>query len=171
MKQAGVPPSVLLLVLAVLTAGCALRNVDASLSRNKALVQRTHAEVWSRGDMRAVDEIYAPDFVAHWIGGDDTRGRESFKAFVAAGRRRAPDLKETVDQIVAEGDLVVTRFTSRGTFASEPGEPSRSKEVTMQEIAIHRIRDGRIVEQWTVGGIQSIRHLGVPGLPSGGPGR
>ncbi len=109
--------------------------------------------------MKAADEIYAPDFVAHWLGGADTKGRERFKAFVTDARRRAPDLKETVDQIVAEDDLVVTRFTSQGTFKSNPGEFSQRKAVTMHEIAIHRIRDGQVVEQWTVGSVPTIRHL------------
>jgi len=148
-----------ILILAVLelcTPGCA--TVDgSSLTRNKALVERTHTEVWSRGDMAAADEIYARDFVAHWTGGPDTQGLENFKAKVARGRRLAPDFKETLEQIVAEGDLVVTRFTSRGTFPSEPGEPSKYKEVTMREIAIHRIRDGQIVEQWTVEGLLDVR--------------
>jgi predicted ester cyclase len=148
-----------LLLIALLVLGCSLENAGSALGRNKELVRRAHSEVWSRGDMKVVDEIYEADFVAHWLGGADTRGREAFKAFVAEGRRRAPDLIETVDQIVAEGDLVVTRFTSRGTFASEPGEPSQRKEVTMQEIAIHRIRNGKIAEQWTVGAVPSIRHL------------
>jgi steroid delta-isomerase-like uncharacterized protein len=139
--------------------GCSRADTDRSLSRNKDLVRRTHAEVWSRGDMKAADEIYAQDFVAHWIGGPDTRGLENFKAFVADAHRRAPDLQETVEDIVAEGDRVVTRFNSRGTFASDPGEPSKRKQVTMQEIAIHRIRDGKIVEQWTTGGIVDVQHL------------
>jgi ketosteroid isomerase-like protein len=146
------------LTVVVCALGCATVG-GSSLSRNKALVERTHNEVWSRGDLAAADEIYAPDFVAHWTGGPDTKGLENFKAKVARGRRLAPDFKETVEQIVAEGDLVVTRFISRGTFASEPGEPSKYKEVTMREIAIHRIRGGKIVEQWNVEGLLDVRPL------------
>jgi steroid delta-isomerase-like uncharacterized protein len=157
--------TIILSAVGLLAVGCAVVDTGQALSRNKALVQRAHTDVWSQGDMAAADQIYAPDFVAHWTGGPDTRGLESFKAFVAEGRRRAPDLKETVEQIVAEKDLVVTRFTSRGTFASEPGEPSKTKEVVMQEIAVHRIRDGKIVEQWTVGGLLSIRHLDASPVP------
>jgi predicted SnoaL-like aldol condensation-catalyzing enzyme len=150
------------LVLSVSLAVACSRDstgTGPSLSRNKALVRRAHAEVWSRGDLAAADEIYAADFVAHWLGGAETRGRDKFKALVAEGRRRAPDLNETVEQVVAEGDLVVTRFVSRGTFPSEPAEPSRFKEVTMHEMAIHRVVDGKIVEQWTVGGVPNVRHL------------
>ena len=109
--------------------------------------------------MAAIDEIYAPDYVAHWVGGPDSRGRDSFRKFVADAYKRAPDRNETVDQIVAEGDLVVTRFTTRGTFAGGPGEPSKRKQITLQEIAIHRVRDGKIVEQWTVEGVMDVRPL------------
>ena len=81
---------------------------------------------------------------------------------MADGRRRGPDLQETVEQIVAEGDLVVTPFLSKGTFDSEPGGATKRREVTMREFAIHRIRDGKIVEQWTAGGILDIRPIPDP---------
>ena len=143
-------------VIAIPVIGCARRE-DASLERNKDLVRRAHAEVWSRGNLAAIDEIYAPDYVAHWVGGPDSRGRDKFRKFVADAYKRAPDRNETVDQIVAEGDLVVTRFTTRGTFDSEPGEASKRKQITLQEIAVHRVRDGKIVEQWTVEGVMDVR--------------
>ncbi len=127
------------------------------LEENKALVRRTHSEVWSKGDMAAADEMYAPDYIGHWTGRPDTHGRDEFKAFVAEGRRLFPDWNETVEQIVAEGDLVVTRFTSRGTFAGEPGVPPDGRQITMQEIAIHRIVDGKIAEQWTVADILGMQ--------------
>ncbi len=119
--------------------GCQADDSRAKLDDNKALVLRAHSEVWSGGDMAAADEIYAAEFVGHWTGRPDTHGREEFKAFVTNVRTEFPNWNETVDQVVAEGDLVVTRFTSRGTFDGEP----------MSEIAIHRIVDGKIVEQWT----------------------
>ena len=147
----------ILLVSAIVLAGCSHVGGVGVLERNKDLVRRAHVEVWSRGNLKAIDEIYAPDYVAHWVGGPDSRGRDSFKQFVADAYRRAPDRNETVDQIVAEGDLVVTRFTTRGTFASQPGEPPQRQQITLQEIAIHRIRDGKIVEQWTVEGVMDVR--------------
>jgi predicted ester cyclase len=117
--------------------------------------------------MAAADEIYAAGFVAHWTGRPDTHGLDEFKAFVAEGRRRFPDWNETVEQIVAEGDLVVTRFTSRGTFHGEPSDPSHRRGIAMQEIAIHRIVDGKIVEQWTVADILGMRQqLGTLATPT-----
>lgn len=140
--------------VAALGLGCQAAHDRGQLEANKALVLRAHSEVWSGGDMAAADEIYAVEFVGHWTGRPDTHGREEFKAFVADARARFPDRNETVEQVVAEGDLVVTRFISRGTFE---GEPSHGKEVIMPEIAIHRIVDGKIVEQWTVADILSMR--------------
>jgi predicted SnoaL-like aldol condensation-catalyzing enzyme len=130
-----------LLAVAALALGCEAVDRGGKLGDNRALVLRAHVEVWSGGDMAAADEIYAAEFVGHWTGRPDTRGRE----------------------VVAEGDLVVTRFTSRGTF---DGEPSHGKEITMPEIAIHRIVHGKIVEQWTVADILGMRQqLGTLDAP------
>jgi steroid delta-isomerase-like uncharacterized protein len=153
----------LILAITVLGLGCQANEDSGQLEANKALVLRAHSEVWSDGDMAAADDIYATEFVGHWTGRPDSHGREEFKAFVADARARFPDWNETVEQIVAEGDLVVTRFTSRGTFE---GEPSHGREVTMPEIAIHRIVDGKIVEQWTIADLlgmrQQLRALDTP---------
>ncbi len=147
----------LLFVTTILILGCQGDDNRVLLEDNKAVVLRAHGHVWGGGDMAVADEIYATDFVGHWTGRPDTYGREEFKAFLADARRRFPDWNETVEQIVTEGDLVVTRFTSRGTFDGEPDHPSHGKEITMEEIAIHRIVDGKIVEQWTVADILSMR--------------
>jgi len=153
------------LLFAVVAFGLGCQSVDSSgqLKRNKALALRTHAEVWNGGDMAAADEIYAEEFVAHWTGRPDTYGRDEFKAFVTEGRAQFPNWNETVEQVIAEGDLVAVRFTSRGTFE---GEPSHGKEVTMKEIAIYRIVEGKIVEQWTVADILSmLQQLGTLDMP------
>ena len=153
-----------LLIAAALALGCQADDSGALLKDNKALVQRAHSEVWSGGDMITADEIYAAGFVGHWTGRPDTHGLEEFKAFVTDARTRFPNWNETIEHIVAEGDLVVTRFTSRGTFE---GEPSHGREITMPEIAIHRIADGMIVEQWTVADILGMRQqLGVLDAPA-----
>jgi steroid delta-isomerase-like uncharacterized protein len=119
--------------------------------QNKEIVRRTHDEVWSKGNMTVADELYAVDYVAHWISGLDTRGLEEFKKFVIEARAVFSDYTENIEQIVAEGDLVVTRFSSHGTFKGKiMGIPSNDKRVTVQEIAIHCIVNRKIVEQWTI---------------------
>jgi predicted ester cyclase len=127
-----------------------LRAHSDLLEANKALVLRTHEEVWSKGNLAVIDELYSPEYVAHWGDEDDT-DREDIKTLVTKARTALPDLTEDVVHIVAEGDLVVTYFTSSGTFTGEMNglEPT-GNAVSRPEIAVHRIVDGKIVEQWTV---------------------
>ena len=119
--------------------------------QNKEIVRRIHDEVWSKGNLVVADELYAADYVAHWISGADTRGLEAFKKFLIEARGVFSDYTENIEQIVAEGDLVVTRFSDQGTFKGQiTGIPSNDKKVTVQEIAIFRIVNRKVVEQWTI---------------------
>lgn len=158
--------TVFLLAVVTLVSGCGSANSREQLAANKALVLRAHKEVWSGGDMEAAKEIYDGKFVGHWTGRPDTHGRKEFISFVTDARTRFPNWNETVEQVVAEGDLVVTRFTSRGTFK---GQPSDGRKVIMREIAIHRIVDGKIAEQWTVADILAMKEqLGTLNTPEPG---
>jgi predicted ester cyclase len=119
--------------------------------QNKEIVRQTHAEVWSKGNMEIIDELYDPGYIAHWTSGPDTQGLDELKEVIKEARTAFPDLTESIEQIVAEGDLVVTRFSSSGTFRGNiMGISPNDKKVTRQEIAIHRIANRKIVEQWTV---------------------
>jgi predicted ester cyclase len=120
--------------------------------QNEAIVRRTHDEVWSKGNVEIMDELYAPNYLAHWTGGGETHGLEEFKKIIVSGHAAAPDYTETIQQIVAKGDLVVTRFICEGTYTGDDeGIRATGKKIVEEEIAIHRIVDGKIVEQWTVG--------------------
>jgi steroid delta-isomerase-like uncharacterized protein len=115
--------------------------------QNKEIVRRTHDEVWSIGNMEVIDELYGNDYVAHWTSGPDTHGLDELRGVIMEARTAFPDLKEEIEQIVAEGDLVVTRFSTGGTFKGNiMGISPSDKKVTRQEIAIHRIVNGKIVE-------------------------
>ncbi|HSA79989.1 MAG TPA: ester cyclase, partial [Geminicoccaceae bacterium] len=82
--------------------------------RNKAQVRRVIEEIYNRGDLAVVDELAASDLVIH-ASSQDIRGRDGAKQYVAALRAGFPDLHLTVEDQVAEGDMVVTRWTARGT--------------------------------------------------------
>ncbi len=119
--------------------------------QNKEIVRRTHNEVWSKGNMAVADELYASDYIAHWTSDPDTRGLDEFKKVVMEARTVFSDYIENIEQIVAEGDLVVTRFSSSGVFKGKiMGISLNDKKVTGHEIAIHRIVNSKIAEQWTV---------------------
>jgi len=117
---------------------------------NKALVLRTHQEVWSNGNLDLIDELYSPDYIGHWAAGNDS-DRETLKQIVAESKAVFPDKTEEVVRVVAEGDLVVSHFIASGTFMGKiDGVQSEGQRISRPEIAIHRVVDGKIVEQWTV---------------------
>jgi steroid delta-isomerase-like uncharacterized protein len=110
---------------------------------NKALLRRYYAEVLGGGNIGLIDELFAPDFVS--AGVDLAR----FKELAAASRAAFPDLHVTVEDQVAEGDKVVTRFSAHGTHRGPfAGIPATGKPVTVRAIHIHRIAHGKIAELW-----------------------
>jgi steroid delta-isomerase-like uncharacterized protein len=120
-----------------------------SIEDNKAIVRLTAEEVWSKGNLAIVDEIYAPDFVCHFIVGPEWKGPDGVKNNVQQHRTSFPDWNEQIEDIIAEGEKVVIRFTSRGTHEGEfEGIPPTGNQVTIAEVAIYRIADGKIAEQW-----------------------
>ncbi|NLO26717.1 MAG: ester cyclase [Actinobacteria bacterium] len=119
------------------------------IAANKAAVLRAGGEVWSKGDLDVVDELCTPDYVCHFVVGLEWRGREGIREQVRSHRTSFPDWHEQVDDIVAEGDRVAIRFTSTGTHLGEfSGIPPTGKKASIREIAIHRMVDGMIAEQW-----------------------
>lgn len=158
-------PVVLVLAISIsLAAGCSdqARKQNELLAANKAIVMRTHEEIWGGGNLDLINELYSPDYVAHWAYGEDT-DREGIASMITEARTAFPDMTEEVVHIVAEGDFVVTHFISSGTFTGEMNglEPS-GKKMSRPEIAVHKIINGKIVEQWTVSDQLSVmKQLGL----------
>ena len=137
--------------------GCSTTKHAHTLSDNKALVLRSEAELWSKGNLAVADELYSPDFVCHFVVGPEWRGLEGIKGEVKRHRTSFPDWHERVDDIVAEGDRVVIRFTSTGTQRGEfAGIAPTGRKVSIQEVAIFRLVDGKIVEQWGMPDIHGL---------------
>ena len=116
---------------------------------NKAVLDRIN-DVFNGGDMDAVDELLAEDFVEHnpMPGGESDR--EGFKQMVAGVREAFPDLETERHLQVAEGEYVVERWTSTGTHEGEfMGVAPTGNTVTVEGIDISRLADGRVVEHWT----------------------
>jgi C-1 hydroxylase len=121
-----------------------------SLEENKALVRR-YLEQITRGAeaaAAAVDELLAPDFVAH-IGTDRTRTRDEQRGALAQLGRAFAEARLTIHHLVAEGDLVVARFTVDSTHTGEfMGHPPTGNRVRAMVMDIYRIAGGRIAEVW-----------------------
>ena len=93
--------------------------------------------------------VYAPEFVGHHPGAPDWIGPESVKVIVRTMRDAFPDFTETIEDVVAEGDRVVTRFTATGThLGALRGLAPTGRRMSMAEMAVFRVVRGRIVEKW-----------------------
>jgi len=139
-----------------------------SLEANKAVLLRTEAEVWSKGNLAAVDELYAPDFVCHFVDGIEWRGLTGIKNAVASHRTSFPDWHEQVEDIVAEGDRVVIRIHSTGTqLGAFNGIAPTGKKISIEEIHIFRLEHGKIAEQWGMPDVHGLlEQLNAPGQKS-----
>jgi steroid delta-isomerase-like uncharacterized protein len=136
---------------------------------NKALARRIVDEVLSQGNLDVAEEIYAPNYVAHDPANPvEISGPEGIKQFVSMYRSAFPDLHETIEDQIAEGDKVVTRWTGRGTHQGELlGIPPTGNRVTAEGISIDRISGGRVEESWfqydALGMMQQLGVVPPPG--------
>lgn len=120
-----------------------------STEGNKALMHRFLEEVFNKKNLAAIDEFIAPNQVDHTLPPFLPTTPEGTKRAIGMYLKAFPDLHLTVEDMFAEGDKVVTRFTSRGTQKGAfVGMPPTGKQVTVSTIVIARIAEGKIVEQW-----------------------
>ena len=115
---------------------------------NKAIAQRSW-ELASQHNPDALEEVYAADLVWHEPD-QDVQGLEEAKQFYSMYLSAFPDLSFSVEDVLADGDKVVTRWTGRGTHQGEIEEfgPPTGKQIEIKGITIHRLEDGKIVEEW-----------------------
>ena len=119
-----------------------------STEENKALARRWMEEIWGKGNVAAVDELFAPDFVFHYAPPEVAPDREAYKQTVTMLCAAFPG-PVTIEDMVAEEDKVAVRWTWRGTHTGEFwGIAPTRKQVTMTGISIIRIVGGKIVEEW-----------------------
>ena len=117
---------------------------------HKKVIRQVFDEVWNKSDFSLIDRVYGPDYIAHVAGAPrDVEGPEQFKQFVALHGVLASDLSFSVDDQIAEGDSVATRWTATAMSTSGlVSVPTNGQEVKVTGISIHRFADGKIVESW-----------------------
>ena len=117
---------------------------------NKALDRRYVEKVLNNGNIDAIDEIMAPEYVGH-VAGSPPSNREGDKQFIGKLHAAFPDIHFTLEDQIAEGDTVVHRLTARGTHQGEfNGIPPTGKQATVTAININRFAGGKVVEAWGV---------------------
>jgi steroid delta-isomerase-like uncharacterized protein len=118
--------------------------------KNKALVRTFFEEAWGKGNVAAVDEFMADEYVEHPRPSTLPPGTEGLKQLIAAYRTAFPDLKMTLDDIFAEGEMVAFRWSVSGTHLGDwLGVPPTGNHVRATGITVFRIAGGKVVESWT----------------------
>jgi steroid delta-isomerase-like uncharacterized protein len=130
---------------------------------NKNLVRRCLESAFNKGDMTVIDQCVANDYVYREPTLGEKRGKQGLKEIFSLYKAAFPDCQLSIDEQIAEGDQVVTRWTARGTHRGPLlGLSPTNKQVTVQGIIISRIRDGKIVEEFeTYDTLGMLRQLGV----------
>jgi steroid delta-isomerase-like uncharacterized protein len=138
-----------------------------STEDNKAVIRRFQEEVFSQGKLTVVDEFCPPNFIYHTPIGP-IHGLEGFKQFANMYRTAFPDLQVPIEDMIAEADKVVARWTARGTHKGDlMGIPPTGKQVTVPGIVIGRFEGGKFVEGWVeFDALGMMQQLGV--VPSMG---
>ncbi len=136
---------------------------------NKALLRRAVEEVFSaQGNVEVADEISAPDYIGmNPTDPQDVRGPEGAKELANMYRSAFPDVRLIIEEQVAEGDKVVTRWIAYGTHQGEMmGIAPTGNQVRVEGITISHIQEGKIVQEWelfdTLGLMQQLGAAPTP---------
>jgi steroid delta-isomerase-like uncharacterized protein len=129
-----------------------------SVEENKAIARRLAREGWSNPDV--LGEVIATDIVNH---GSNVNGLEAYKQDMTELLAAFPDSRWTVDDMIAEEDKVVLRWTWNATHTGEwAGLPPSNRQVNVRGVNTLRIAGGKVVEQWVIWStLRFFRHLGV----------
>lgn len=119
-----------------------------SAEQNKMSIRRWVEVAWNSGNLAIADEVYSSDYLLHDPAGP-IHGTEALKQFVATFQTAYPDIHATIEDMIAEGDKVVWRYTVRGTHEGEfMGIAPTGKSITLTGILISRFADDKVVEDW-----------------------
>jgi len=143
-----------------------------SVHENKTCVRRQFEELWNNGQLNSVEDFFAADFVN--FGQQYQDARPFVKHIVQVWRTAFPDLRFTVDFIVAEDDLVMCETSFQGTHLGEfplisplqgPTLAPNGKTFKVKHIHRFRMKEGKIIEHFAVrddlGMFQQLGHLGA----------
>ena len=122
-----------------------------SVEENKAIMRR-YFDVFEQGNIDLLDELLAPDYLNHTPATPELpTGPEGVKGVVSMFRSAMPDLRVVIEDMIAEGDKVATRYTLEGTHEGELfGVPSTGKRLSIKSMSVERVSEGKIRGHWRV---------------------
>ncbi|MBI5651892.1 MAG: ester cyclase [Chloroflexi bacterium] len=139
-----------------------------SNEQNKDLTRRFVEEVLNTGNLDRMSEFLTPDFVEHAARAGVPPTVEGVRMFFQGLRSAFPNFKYTVNDAIADGDLIIQRTTGQGTMTGEfAGMKPTGKSATWSELHTVRIKDGKIVEHWAnVDQLSMLMQLGLMQPPA-----
>ncbi len=132
--------------------------------QNKAIVRRLFEELWNKGNLSVADQLFSPNYAHHDPSTPDFgRGPESERKRATLYRTAFPDLQLTIEDIIAEGETVMARWSCRGTHKGDlSGIAPTGKQFTISGVTIARLTNGKLAEgyvNWDALGL--MQQLGV----------
>jgi len=117
---------------------------------NKSVVRRLFEDVWNKGSMPVADELFAPTYAHHDSSTPDVgRGPESEKKRATLYRTAFPDVRFTIEDLIAEGETVTARWSCRGTHKGDlNGIAATGKQFSITGVSNARFTNGKMVEGW-----------------------
>jgi len=144
-----------------------------STEANKAVVRRAYLDGMNNRDLSIIDEVFAPDYIVHYPDMEPIHGRDAAKEAIAAFLDAFPDIVFKIEDQIAEGNKVVTRWTAVGTHSSDfrgfPKKgtviPASGRKVNFRATDIYWIENGQIKEEWnTLENVELMHQLGMASL-------
>ena len=145
-----------LIFSAVVTNGCFNSEVSKT-EELKGTIQFAIIEAWNKGNIDALNKLYAPDFIRHRPPFPDYTGLDAHKERVAMIRGAYPDHETIIHDIIIEGNLAAIWYTWQGTHTGEGlSLPPTGKFVKVPGCDIYRFENGKVVEEWDHEGFLSL---------------
>jgi predicted ester cyclase len=123
----------------------------ADSEANRALVRRMEEELFNNRNLATLDEFIAAEYVLRTASEGTPADREAVRESIAMYLGAFPDLRISIDELLAVGDKVIGRFTFTGTHEGElMGLAPTGRRIAVRQIAMYRIEGGKVVEEWEV---------------------
>jgi steroid delta-isomerase-like uncharacterized protein len=134
-----------------------------TIEKNKAIAHRLFEEVSANKNLAVIDEIIDQNITVRGARGSIVSSRDEYKQFIVSLHEAFPDVKHTVEELIAEGDKVMVRWRWRGTHqGTYVGIDATGKYADFQGITILKIVSGKIVEDWVQADVRSfLEQVGV----------
>jgi steroid delta-isomerase-like uncharacterized protein len=143
------------------------QEVAMSTELNKSIVARGwYEELWDKWNLAMADELFTADYRLHLSGVPAPADKATTKQIVAMFRAAFPDMRHTVDEMIAEGNTVAARWTVEGTHRGDfQGIAATGRQIKLSGTTVHHMADGKIAETWlTVDNLDLLQQLGA--IPS-----